>query len=978
MNLSAILYVEQAANLVPAHHRYLPTMQLEDLVVLLPCYSLEDLPLEWAPDEAESLLSAWSALYHPALLVAAARTPRWFRADDPPSDATGKLIVVPQCCESRLPMSWLESAECSGACILRNIADRADTVDRALACVDADLSRLDPALAEDFLALGYCNLLVELLTRQLRYMSNLDTDAFQRDTLAAAEKALQGDSEGAREGLRSVFDLLATAREYYYPVEANLLDVTLVVPTTAGAKLREELGGNAPVSLLLSGETLDEIAQQEPATLEAIRDAIGKGHVTIIGGEHEERELPLMPLEAILSQFQRGFASYEQHLGQRPTIYGRRRFGLTPALPGILNSLGFSGALHFTLDDGRFPADKQSKMRWKGKAPGTIDALARVPIDASRSEQFFRLPEKLGNTMDLDHAATVVFAHWPGRATPWYRDLQRMGEYSPAVGQFCPMGEYFENTHMTGTTQCYSPDEYRSPYLRQAVAAGQHDPISRWVRYHRTRVALEGLRSLATLSRLAGGNDMQQIERLFCEADDIPASVQADTSDLEQRVAHLAEEAASQFAGTLCGARSQTSAQKGYLLLNSLSFPRRVSLDVSELSRPAASEGAVWRCVEIDGRKEAIVDVPPMGFAWVDDTAEAAPAPKPSVWRRKSKKPEPPLAEPYVLRNDYFVATIDPTTGGIRSICLHNTRGNRVAQQLAMRIPAANKPKNAWGEEDTELDYTIMAADEINVSADPLTGRMEIRGRLMDRGGQAVARFVENLAVRRGSRVLEMDIELDVDRQPEGNPWNSYYAVRFAWGNAVIDMCRSVHGTTQPTEAVLMEAPQFISLLSGGTNRTTILTGGLPYHRCFAPKKLDTLLIVKGETARRFRMGIGVDVKYPVPAALDFVAEPMAVKRDHPPVGSTGWLLHLDARNVITTDCEPLISEGAVVGYRARLLETEGRATEVGLRSFRPVASAQRRELDGRESTVLPVADDRVTIGIGAYEWVSMEARFQT
>ena len=45
------------------------------LIALLPCQSLEDFDLERREEDAEQLLSAWSALWHPALLAARRRFP---------------------------------------------------------------------------------------------------------------------------------------------------------------------------------------------------------------------------------------------------------------------------------------------------------------------------------------------------------------------------------------------------------------------------------------------------------------------------------------------------------------------------------------------------------------------------------------------------------------------------------------------------------------------------------------------------------------------------------------------------------------------------------------------------------------------------------------------------------------------------------------------------------------------------------------
>lgn len=951
-------------------------MPLEDLVILLPCYGLEDLPLEWPAEEAASLLAAWSGLYHPALLVAAGRLVRWFRADDPPPEPAGRLVAVPRCAESRVPSEWRQRAEQAGACVLQGDRDRDTLVARALEYLQADLSRLDPSLAEDFLALGFCHLQVELLTRQLRYMSNLDTDRFQRETLQAAQKAMEGETEAARELLRNAFDRLTEAREYYYPAEAQLLDLTLVASATAGAALRTELAGATPRNLLLSGETLEQIAQQEPETLVALREALERGTATILGGEFRERELPLRSREALREEFQRGRAVYEQHLQRRPTAFARRRFGLWPSLPAMLKNLGFAGALHVTLDDGRFPVGKQSKFRWAGSEGISLDALGRVPIDAARSEPFTVLPKKLGDTLDMDNAATLVFAHWPGHSSPWYGDLQRMAAYSPVLGKFVSLEAYFQKRENAGKFEHYWADEYRSPYLRQAVASGQADPISRWVRYYRARAAATGLQTLRTLAAGIRGAAAPETDPtpLFQEIEASPDGSAAAAVELQTRIDEQLQAVARQAADSLAGPATSGAGEAGYLLFNPLSFSRRMSVEVSRLARPAAPEGAVWRSAEAEGRKEAIVDVPALGFAWVGAGSEPAPPARSRFWGGKPQSP-PPLAEPYVLRNEFLEAVIDPTTGAIKSIQGLNTRGNRLAQQVALRLPAASRTKNAWGEENLEQDYSVMAAEKLTVWTGPLAGQIESRGRLLTREGQPVARFVQRMLVRRGSPLVYLDVELEIERQPEADPWDSYYALRFAWGYTGAELVRGVHSTVQASEAVLLEAPEFLAARAGDRN-TTLLTGGLPYHRRFGTNKLDTLLVVRGEQARRFQVAVGVDLAYPASAAQQFLAPEIVVPLDRRPRSPLGWLFHVDAKNVLATAWEPLLSEGRLLGYRVRLLETEGRATPIGLRSYRPVESAQRTQLDGEGGTPLPVAGDRVTIDAQPYEWIQVEARF--
>ncbi|NUQ63520.1 MAG: hypothetical protein HUU20_13665 [Pirellulales bacterium] len=952
-------------------------MQFDDVVILLPCYSIEDLPLEWSPEEANELLSAWSAAYHPAVLASAGRIVRWVRAGEPPADTAAKLIMLPRCSESRLPSDWLDRANDTGASVIRNRADRTEMIAAILDYLGPDLAKLDPGLTGDFLALGFCHLEIELLTRQLRYMSNLDTDRFQREAVAGAKKAMEGDHQAAREHVQRAFDLLTESREYYYPVEAHLLDWTLVAATTLGDSLRAEMAGKAPVNLLLSGETVERMARDEPDTLAALKAALEQGTASIAGGEFREQELPLLTVEGILRQLKRGQEAYERHLGRRLTIFARRRFGLTPSLPLILRALGFAGAAHFTLDDGRFPSGNQSKIRWEGADGTTIEALARLPVDASRPGSFFKLPETLGGTMDLDHAATAVFAHWPGHACAWYGDLRRMAAYSPVLGRFASLTGYFEKTQNSGQSKRYTADDYRSPYLRQAVANGEADPISRWARYYRRTVAAETLRTLEALNAILRGQVPRKTnaDEFLRETDDALAVPADDRAQLESRIADCLQQTAEQFAA---GLASPDGAAACYLAVNPHSFTRRMHIDLPSLDRPPAVEGAVWRSAEHDGRAQAVVDLPPMGFVRIAAGSGTVAAPKPAARKfRKADKPEPPLAEPYVLRNEYFEAVLDPTTGAIRSLSDYSFRGKRIAQQLALRLPGRYGTGEIWEEEGHERDYSVMAADDISVSAGPLAGRITSRGRLLDRDGRRLAGFQQTMTVCRGSRVLELEVELDPLEQPDADPWNSYYAMRFAWGDATAEIYRSVGMMSRQTEATLVESPLFVEIRSG-KKQTTLLTGGLPYHRRFGLRKLDTLLVVRGETARTFRLGIGIDLGYPVPAAMDFLAPQCVVEAGLPPEISSGWLFHIENRNIVATSWQTLEAEGKLAGFRARLLETEGREGRVGLRSFRPVESARSVDFTGGNPRELSAEADRVTMDVKAHEWTEVEVRLRS
>jgi alpha-mannosidase len=280
------------------------------------------------------------------------------------------------------------------------------------------------------------------------------------------------------------------------------------------------------------------------------------------------------------------------------------------------------------------------------------------------------------------------------------------------------------------------------------------------------------------------------------------------------------------------------------------------------------------------------------------------------------------------------------------------------------------------GAGDEDDAYSIMAADEVTVrSPGPVLGEVLVRGRLLDRRGLRLAGFQQITRVRRESRIIEIEIELDVERQPEADPWQSYYASRLAWAVEAASMYRSVNQASVPTDAVQLESPHFLDVRFEG-QRTTLLTGGLPYHRRIGTRKVDTLLVVRGETARRFRLGIGIDMQQPMAAALDFLAPVATLPGCRRPATAAGWLFHLDNRSVTATHWDPLLVEGRVAGFRVRLLETEGRHISLGLRSFRAVQSAEKVGHADRSPTQLVIEGDRLTVALGPYEWAEVIARF--
>src|SRR3954469_2889003 len=187
---------------------------------------------------------------------------------------------------------------------------------------------------------------------------------------------------------------------------------------------------------MFSAGTLQEMAERQPETLALLRSVIENETVGLIGGDLAESDLPLMTHEEIFAELCAAKSIYEKHLGRTPTVFGRRRYGLTPALPQILNQAGFTAAWHVALDDGQFPERDRRKTRWEGLDDSAIDALASPPLDANKAESYIRLSEELGNTMDKDFVATLLFVRWPGQKLALHANLERSASFSTVLGKF--------------------------------------------------------------------------------------------------------------------------------------------------------------------------------------------------------------------------------------------------------------------------------------------------------------------------------------------------------------------------------------------------------------------------------------------------------------------------------------------------------------------------------------------------------------
>lgn len=1012
---------------------------LTHLLIVLPCHSLEDFPTHYSGEDAKNLLSHWTSLWHPALIATVDKMPEWQSADHgepswnqldwdqdleehpfstkPITAETSShektadkrspfpLVLIPRVSDPIVHTDLLMLADQDGL-LISDENSRDDILNRVSSKVEEvkDLkAKISPDLEKDFFALGYAFLQVQLMTRQLRYSSNLDENEFEQAVIAAA-KATVGTIDDAQQHehaadlLTACFDLLLEEKNAYYPVEPQLCDVVLTANTTLGKSLTKELDQlSHATNLLMTGSTaralrakntttVDHIkllinkqdTLQEPATSEADIDsntAFCQPSITLIGGL--ENELPdwLLSSEAVLNQLKIGIQSSQDVFGHRPRVFMRRTFGTSPALPGILSQLGFIGAVHATLGKGEFPRSANGVIRWTGLDQESILAIGDVPINATDSGAFLGLGVRLGEMIDSAHMASAVFVRWPSKSCESFEDLKRISLYTPLFGSFVGFNDFFESVYDPGYGETFASDEYKSTYLSQAIKSQQPNPISRFTKFHQRAAKIESCRRLVCYAlTILDANAADDSNSLVADAREFIANALKFQTEAESMTTgdeefdescldELVEQSRNLYRRSLNQAHdaSQTPVNS-FELVNLHSSKQTIPFRFDATSqtplgsiKTGTDQTNVPIRLAIQSAQDChwIVEVPAVGGLHVN--------PK-SVERKNQFASSPPVIDGNRLQNEHLIATLDESTGGIRSVNFHNARLNLFTQQLAMRIPAETQSTAT----KVSAHYSTMKADSIQVDTQsPITGSLRSTGKLFD-GETAVCKFVQTVSIARAIPRLSFEIELTPLVDFRLNP-NHYICSRLAWKDESAKIVANSIDGVQPVTRDWFHATRFVTV--GDDSTFSMLTGGLPFHRRSNRRMLDSVLMTAGETHCHFKFAIDVNQRFAMSAAEGRLIAPIVLAnkgQENSPAApndssnKSKWLLHFDCKNVLATNIEPLFQGEQFNGIQLRLRETEGRKARLKIRCRRPVVAADQVKLDGSLQESLDVGDQGV------------------
>jgi hypothetical protein len=817
-------------------------------------------------------------------------------------------------------------------------------------------------------------------------------DYVPTDVAPPVEQMAGPDEEEWYRHLREAAGLLLRAREVLYPVPIHLLDLVLLDEHQPEGPWPASFELGLPVNFVASGAVLERLKEARPDRLGLLRERLAVDQAEVCGGCYLEREDALLPVESQLWNLRTGLAVSRELLGRDIAVFARRRFAAHPQLPLFLASNGLTKALFLTFDESALPAYHSTVVGLPSPNGKQVDAFVRKPLPAAGPETWFNLGHHLFKTIREDHVATVAFLHTGAASPPWYQDFLQLGRFGPIFGRWDTFSQYFSETLAGEYTAPPSADEFHYDYLSERVSAslsssptrgegetktfshqggGSEWPVSGFALFQRLRRHLDTCWTLAALERgLAGRGDPLRLEARLTELEDevekIGPSHAPDADTLRIALTETERQISSALAARLL-ARAQTN-QPGWLVLNPCSFIRRVALELDGARGPLPIGGPVKACQVDSDKLRLVVEVPALGFAWVPRSGPADAPPPPMRIR---------LADERHVRNEFFEAEVDKTTGGLRSLRDRRLGAPRLGQRLVFN------------------PGSTMRADSIRTtSSGPALGEIISEGTLLGEQGQVLARFRQRFRAWLGRPLLELRIEIYPEQPPAGPPWHAYFGARFAWRDERTLLLRGVNGTGYVSSHPRPQTPDYLELRLGRQN-TVLFPGGLPFHQRFQGRMLDVILVPPAEHGHIFDLGIGLDREHPMQTALGVITPVpvLATDKGPPHIGATGWLFHLDTANLLLLGMRPGGREQHEPNYSgvappgepavdqsdavtARLLECAALSSQAEFRCVRNPRRAVLLDARGSRLLELSVNGDAVPFEVTPGDFVQLQAEF--
>jgi hypothetical protein len=938
-------------------------MSEERQLHLLSSYRLAtSYPLQHTPDEVAAWLNGYAALWHPAALAGATRPPQASTSYDHDNPRTGFVYGIPEGPHLFQPDNWNDRVVEAKAVVFKATPVRAETVERLLTALRAAghsgaLFDAPPEAVRSFAGVGYGYAMLDTLYEAMDHEKLLDAAGFWSDVTAAVDALGQG-GDGYREHLKRAAEKLRAGREPVCSMSIYWLDWAYPDPKNLTVPWPASLAAGLPVTVVASGETLEQLAQGAPERFAELRAKLPPDlpqAIDLCCGSYRDREDALLPMESQLWNLRVARRTAHTLFGVEPVVYGRRTSAFHPQLPGWLQHMGFKHAVLVSSDGGLIPSIRASAVNWPGPDGKSVEAFTREPLPAHDPHTFFNLVYHLHQATSYDSAPTVSLAHKGQPPFASYDDLLALTDLGPVFGEWTNLSRYFNGVTSGDYIGVQSADEFFADYLDDRVTNRHRaDAVGGFPRHLRLRRRLDSTYTLAALYRsltpptpedddslrqLGAAEDAVEATGVNCGAE--PGAEGGALSALD---AHWARKLADRIQ-----VRS-ADGQPGLLVLNPCSFTRRVALEVDGFrGAPAVADPVKAAEFSAAGAK-LVVEVPAFGFAWVPRSGTAAP-PKPRV----------KLADGLTVRNEFLECDVDATSGGIRSFRDTRTRATRFGQQLVFN-PGSK----------------MVARDVSVTNSGAALGEIVSTGDLIDDRDEVLATFKQRVRAWLGRPVLELRIELEVKHEPAGYPWHAFYGARFGWRDDRAVLFRGVNGANAQTGYTRPVSPDYLEVRLGA-ERSFLFTGGLPFLQRHGSRMADVILVPEGERTRTFELLLATDRDVPMQTAFGWVSPaPVVVTEKGPPaVGSSSWLAHVDMPSLLVTCLRPVeAGGGAGRAVAGTFVETAGFAGTAELRFARDPNRASLVDGTGKPLQPLTMTGDAIPLEYSAGETLRVKAEW--
>ncbi len=990
-----------------------------EISVLIPGYSIEDLPTDLPEEDAASLLNAVACAWHPRLIQRSGGIPLFRQAESLTGYPGRRIVFVPNSSESWMPHEWRAVFREQGHIVLAGCSKREDwltAIDAALAeeagasdeannadaeaiadasiCPNADVSGLSrnsstvPVLIDDFLALGTVMLQVQLLSRRRHHFVDADNLLLSREVRLAADASLLGDEAVVKAHLKRCFEHLRDTREKFYPMNCYLLDLCIPGDNDPASEVSDLIASATPatrLNLFATGRDLATWVQKDATLATQLKQAIIDGTLTLLTGHDAEIRPSLGSMAATLTDIERCRRTYSDIVGSPPRHWARRRYGMTASFPSLLTYFGFESALHIALDDGLYPDKERSQFEWQAPDGSQIPAASRIPLAIDSAAGFLRFADRYNESMQDDNTAALFLARLPALKTPWLHDLHVAAGFAPVLGEFTTMDALVHLCNGSRMSERYQHSEYLAPYLIQSSVLKTEAPVSGPAQLRQLQQQLESLRTLFAMTRLVKADaevdvinaQFTKIESELAELElqhvDTATMLSAKDTALNTASASINSQLiaiSDKLASALRSRIPQQSADiRGLFITNTIPFGRTVDVAwPASWKRPAASN-TIELAERTSNEERLLVRLPPGGFAWI---VEFGSSQTPQSLLGQIPR-EPPLAESLTLRNRHFEVTLSDRTGGIAAVTYHQQRGNRLSQQTCFRYEREQTLPGDGSDEVRKSAYSTTHLTEHRIlHVGTVFAAIETTSELRSpTDGSTLAIVRQITSIDRAQPRIHVTLIFDrLVTRVKGNPWLTYFGCRFAWDNEAASVTRSVMGHAAGFRSERFESPDYVEV-SDPDHRFVIATHGRPYHRRSGPRMIDSLLIVESEPAREFQFTIDFDQSFPLRTAIDAMTPAIVTQTagSAPMSMSSGWILGLSARNValVHAAVRPA-SDDSGEELSLLLTETEGTSAKCLIRTAHRPTAAFLVNADRSQKTVAEITDQGIVVQLNAYQ----------